>query len=295
MIRLPQWLDRISIGASLALILVIGIPYIHFAVEGFKQYSIPKSHITIPAGDKSLSRGAHLVQTLGCSGCHGEDLEGKTFIENFFVRITAPNLTRLAQQLDPDELEQAIRHGVKSDGTSLFWVPSSSYYHLSDADIGSIIAYLYSKDPAKGQATVIHMNPLTPLLLVGIENLSSPLVAGRMDHSAARYPLGDAADRASVGKCLARTHCSDCHGEDLRGIHSGRFSTPDLADVADYPLPEFARMLNADAGSSDQEFLPLMASASKSGFRHFSKSEVEALYAFLSALTRSGVQGAAMP
>jgi|TARA_Y100000310_G_scaffold341740_1_gene441860 cytochrome c553 len=282
------------IVTSLLLILVIGVPYIQFAVEGFKRYPIPESHIVIPAGEEVLSRGAHLVQTLGCSGCHGEDLEGKRFIENFFVRITAPNLTRLAQRADADELERAIRHGVKSDGTSLFGMPSSSYYYLSDADVGSIIAYLYSVDPAKGETTRIHMNPLTPLILAGVKDLSSPLVAGRMDHSADRYGLDDATDSAAIGKYLALTHCSECHGEDFRGVQYGRFSTPDLAAVADYPLPEFARMLESGTGLGDGQLLPLMANASKTGFRYFSKSEVEALYAFLSALTRSAVQGAAM-
>jgi len=295
MIRIPNWLNQILLGASLLLIVVIGIPYIKFEIEGLKRYSFPKSNITLPDGEKPLARGAHLIQTLGCSGCHGEDLEGKRFIENFFVRVTAPNLTRLEQQYGADELEQAIRHGIKSDGTSLFGMPSNIYYFLTDADVASIIAYLYSRGPTKGEKTSIHINPLTPLILGEIKHRSSPFVAGRMDHSAERYQLEDAADTASVGKYLALTHCSECHGEDFRGIRSSSFSTPDLAKVAGYPLPEFARVMATGTGLSDQELLPLMANASKSGFRYFSEGEVTALYTYLSALSRSNMQGAAMP
>jgi len=55
----------------------------------------------------------------------------------------------LARQLTDAELGRIIRHGVRANGTSVWAMPSASFYHLEDADLGDIIAYVRSIEPVE--------------------------------------------------------------------------------------------------------------------------------------------------
>ena len=60
----------------------------------------------------------------------------------FIGRLTAPNLTRLVPHYTDAQIAHAIRGGIRSDGTGLIFMPSSTMVRIADADIAAIIAYL---------------------------------------------------------------------------------------------------------------------------------------------------------
>ncbi|MDM4766596.1 cytochrome c [Pelomonas sp. SE-A7] len=91
----------------------------------------------IPTDAAAIARGEHLLNTRGCKGCHGAQLEGQ-----LFYGTPAPGLAALARTASAAELEAAIRHGIGRDGKALYTMPAFSFVHLNDADLADLIAYL---------------------------------------------------------------------------------------------------------------------------------------------------------
>lgn len=57
--------------------------------------------------------------------------------------MVAPDLGRVAARYSVEELERAIRRGVRRDGTSVLrLMPSEMLSTLSDDDLGMIIAWM---------------------------------------------------------------------------------------------------------------------------------------------------------
>lgn len=76
---------------------------------------------------------------------NGEKLQGSLFFDEPRVaRIVAPNLTRVLPTYSDAELARVLIHGVNRDGRSVLAMPSAMFYHLSDRDLGAIIAHLRS-------------------------------------------------------------------------------------------------------------------------------------------------------
>ncbi|WP_347718556.1 hypothetical protein [Sphingomonas sp.] len=75
------------------------------------------------SSDPALLRahGERLTRVLGCTGCHGTELQGERFYE-----LYASNLTRdLANYSDP-QLERLLREGVRPTGRDVWEMPSGS-------------------------------------------------------------------------------------------------------------------------------------------------------------------------
>src|SRR4051812_19035625 len=85
------------------------------------------------------AHGERLSWTLGCRGCHRENLQGGYFFERY-----ASNLTREVPKYSDAEIERVLRTGVPRDRSELWGMPSELFQHLSDADMKALIAYLRS-------------------------------------------------------------------------------------------------------------------------------------------------------
>ena len=111
-----------------------------------------------------MERGRYLTTIGACAECHsprgpqGAFIEGRELsgvaclfdvvppLDNGQGCLNGPNLTNhetgLAGWTD-EQIVDAMRNGVNSDGTALFPVMPYPYYHsLTDADVNSIVAYL---------------------------------------------------------------------------------------------------------------------------------------------------------
>jgi cytochrome c553 len=275
-----KWL---GIGLGALVILALGaVAVIYLVSERIvrKTYDVPLSSIALPTDSLALAVGQRLAITRGCfNGCHGERLDGGVLIdEPLLARLVAPNLTQVVAQYTDAELERVIRHGIRRNGKSTLGMPSSMFYHLSDRDLGAIIAFLRSAPVTEGPSTEISLGPLARFgLVMGKYNPQARMI----DHDAPRLAVRDSSDHLTFGKYLALTLCTECHGLDLRGNPDG--SSPNLVVAATYSEEGFTRLMRTGKASGDRE-LRLMSDVARGRFSHLTDGEIRALYRYLSTL-----------
>src|SRR5690606_10157328 len=110
------------------------------------NYSVPNHPLTgggaadvLTGGGAAdvLTEGRRLLRARGCAECHGEDLGGRFFFDAPELgRLYASNLTRgeggRLTDYDDQGLERAIRHGIRPDGSPLYFMPAHEYWPMSD-------------------------------------------------------------------------------------------------------------------------------------------------------------------
>jgi cytochrome c553 len=282
-----KWL---GLGVGALTVLALGAAaFVYLLSERMirKTYDLPRSSIAFPTESIVLTGGQRLATVRGCyNGCHGERLDGGVFIDQpLLARLVAPNLTRVVAQYSDAELERVIRHGVRRNGRSTLGMPSSMFYHLSDQDLGAIIAFLRSAPVTEGPATEISLGPLARLgLALGKYQPQAELI----DHDAPRLAVRDTSDHITFGKYLALTSCTECHGLDLRGNPDR--STPNLGIAATYSEEDFARLMRTGNALGGRE-LRLMSDVARRRFSHLTAGEIKALHSYLSTLRGSTGNG----
>lgn len=236
----------------------------------------------IPTDAAAIERGRHIARTRGCFGCHGQQLQGKDFGEQWDwpKRAVAPNLSVYARDNDPAVIEAAIRQGIGRDGRALVSMPSFNFAHLTDEDTAALIAFLQS-------APIIESNLPKPELgwAVRLE-----FATGATMHMAdwadnvppLRVNVRDEPERAH-GEYLAMTMCNECHGLDLRGATIYPPVTPDLAMVAAYEQSAFKDLVHTGVAAGGRTLM-LMSLVAPDRYRELSEEEIDALYLFLSSL-----------
>ncbi len=116
-----------------------------------------------------IARGRYLVSSLGCIDCHTPTKAGGALTSDLllaggqrwdippFGTLYTANLTPDVESgigsKSDDQLVQAIRRGVRSDGTRMlpFPMPWPALAQLSERDVKAIIAYLRSLPPVKNK------------------------------------------------------------------------------------------------------------------------------------------------
>lgn len=273
--RFLKW-TAVGLGSLIAVALLVV-----YAVSEFKlrqRYDIAAAPIAVPADSATIERGKHIALTRGCGNCHGQNLEGKVFLDELILaRLVAPNLTKVVSEYSDAELARAIRHGVRKNGTSVAVMPSSMLYHLSDADLGALIAYLRSVPP---QESTLPTSSMRLLARVGIVAGKYHTEASMIDHDAPRAPEASDGDIAARGLYLAKSSCTECHGQDFKGSKGGPGPTPGLSVVQAYSAEEFNRLMR-EGVPRDGRKLGLMGDVSRSRFSQFTDAEVAAVYAYL--------------
>ena len=238
---------------------------------------VPTDSVAVPTDPASLVEGERLAWLRGCHGCHGDSLEGKVFLdEPRVIRLVAPNVTVAAASYSDTELARLIRHGVTRTGRAVLAMPSATFYHLSDGDVGRIIAHLRA---VPRRASSLPATELRLMAKIGLVAGKVPTDAATLDHRAPR--LGDRADTSQLarGEYLARTICAECHGGDLRG----RETTPSLVAALGYTLPQFVSLM-WDGRSRDDRDLGLMRLTARRRFVRFRRDEIEAIWIYLRSL-----------
>lgn len=231
----------------------------------------------------TLERGRHIARTRGCFGCHGQQLQGRVFTEewDWVDRAVAPNLASFAKKQDVSTLEAAIRHGIGHDGRAFWSMPSYNWVHLSDDDVAALIAYLRA-------APVEDVALPSPSLGFAARLMIAKGEEGHMAQWAKHVPAlrTNLADPQLIrGEYLAMTACNECHGLDLRG----GFGAPDLAILAGYSQEDFRRLMQEGVAIGGRDSLRLMTMVAKDRFAYFTEQERVDLYAFLRTLVEEPV------
>lgn len=213
-----KWIG-IVVGSLVGLLLIAAI--VLYAIGSHKlnrTYSYSVEGVTVPADADSIARGEHIVQTRDCTGCHGEDLSGTVMVEEGPLYVPAPNLTAgaggVGATFTDKDWVMALRHGVGPDGRALAIMPAEVFTHLSDEDLGALIAYLKQIDPVDNELGERRVD-LSAVLFVGAGMF--PTAPELIDHEAA-HPGVAAGPTAEYGAYLAQSSgCTVCHGANLAG------------------------------------------------------------------------------
>ncbi|HEX5077343.1 MAG TPA: c-type cytochrome [Gemmatimonadaceae bacterium] len=200
--------------------------------------------------------------------------------------VAGPNLTRGKGGIGADysdmDFVRAIRRGVRRDGRSLVVMPSEVFTHLSQEDLGAVIAFLKQVPPVDREVPRSGFGPVgRALLAAGKMNI---LVAGKTPHITP--PASVPADTTAVyGKYLADiAGCHGCHGYGLSG---GRVAGPPglppasnltPAGIGSWTEADLARALREGKrpdGSQLDEFMPWKV------FRGMTDAEIHAIWLYL--------------
>jgi len=106
-----------------------------------------------------VEKGGYLATAADCVACHTIQNGGKPFgggraIETPFGNITSPNITPDAEtgigSWTDEQFDNAVRNGVRPDGTRLYpAMPFTSYTKMSHDDVVAIRAYLNTVEPVR--------------------------------------------------------------------------------------------------------------------------------------------------
>ena len=277
-------------------VLFVGAAYALSAARLAKTYPTTVSAVAMRTDPAAVADGRHITEIRGCNDCHGADYGGKVMIDDAMLgRVVAANLTpggRVGTWTDAD-FTRAIRQGIAPDGKPLLIMPSHEYRHLSDADVGALIAFLRSLPAVRRALPEHHVGPLGRILhvtggapLVAAELLAEAEVNGQAPHAGPAEP----GPTAAYGAYLA-TSCLGCHGDDYSGktIVGAPPGTPPAANLTPdratglgaWDEADFKTLLRSGTrpdGSKVHPFMPI-AMTSK-----LTDEEVAALWAYFSSL-----------
>ncbi|HVP22176.1 MAG TPA: c-type cytochrome [Anaerolineaceae bacterium] len=228
--RFLKWLG-IGLGSLIGFILIVTLGlYASTSVRLNRVYSVQEGAITIPTDTASIERG-RLWVTSECTHCHGSDLSGTTIFDDPKLgKIDAPNLTSgkggAGNEFTDADWVRAIRYGINPEGHSLFIMPSSDFYHFSDADLGEIIAYLKSLTPVNKEWADPLLTPMA-YVLISAGAFGELIQAENIPHNAARLAVPQPGVSIDYGRYLVTVSgCRTCHGVNLAGGHDPNPAAP---------------------------------------------------------------------
>ena len=289
-----KWLG-IVLGSLIGLLLLAGV-VLYFMGDARlnNTYDVPPSNIVLPTDEASIEFGRHRAETL-CQGCHGADLSG---VENWFSAppigtIDSVNLTSgeggIGDEFTTEDYVRAIRHGIDHEGKPIFMTAVPSTAHLSDEDLGAIIAYLKTVPPVDHQTKERYFTPLARILLAA--GVLGKLPAESVSHET-HVNAPERGVSVEYGKYLVDTNdCRVCHGPELNG---GPFPDPTITKISPNLTPdgevgfwteeEFINTIRAGRTPSgyelDPNFMPWK------DYRLLYDDELKAVYMYLQSLPK---------
>jgi cytochrome c553 len=222
--KILKWLG-IVLGSLIGLLIVAFVVLVIIGgAQVNKKYDIPAETISIPSGAEAVQRGEHVALIHYCQSCHLADLSGElSFAVPGLLSIPAPNLTAgvggVGSFYTDEDWVRAIRHGVGHDGRALWIMPSENFSHLSDEDMGVLIAYLKSVPSVDNELPERQIEPMGRVM-VG-SGMIPPVAVDLIDHTAPPTVAVQPGVSVEYGRYLARTMCTECHGANLNGIPFG--------------------------------------------------------------------------
>jgi len=165
---------RVAIALTVVAAVAIGAVALRLALVPSPRtlrFDVPRVAVAVPADAAAVARGRHLSEAVAvCTVCHGDDLGGRLAFEHPLLgRGYTPNLTAgrggIGAAYDAADWDRALRHGVDRSGRGLLFMPVDHYQHLSDADLGAMIAYYRSMPPVDNERTGLELTLLARTMI----------------------------------------------------------------------------------------------------------------------------------
>lgn len=150
--KILKWLGIVLLVFAGLIIIGLSAAYIQTEARLKRVYDVPRDAVSIPTDAAAVARGERLFRFRGCLACHGDQLEGKVYLDDPALgRVAAGNLTNgeggFGVTFTDADWIAAIRYGIRPDGTPLLFMPSTEFYYLSDGDLVDVIAFIKSVPP----------------------------------------------------------------------------------------------------------------------------------------------------
>ncbi|HYG20214.1 MAG TPA: cytochrome c [Ohtaekwangia sp.] len=220
------------------IVLLAGIFYakVYFSIEKrlHTVYDVKPQAVAIRSDSATLALGGRLVKAKGCTDCHGSDLGGGVFIDDPALGfLVARNLTKgrggFPADRTIDDWVLALKHGLNTQRTPLLFMPSHEYAHLSEHDMGAIIAYCEQLPKVDRELPESSVGPLGKIL-ADLDKL--PLFPAEMiDHNSVLIKEMKPEVTVEFGKYLS-TACQGCHRENMKGGEPVAPGFPVVADIS---------------------------------------------------------------
>ncbi|MDT8759371.1 c-type cytochrome [Sphingomonas psychrotolerans] len=268
-----RWILRgLAVLAGLILCVLV-IVYVGSEWVIRKGHAVPMAEVAIPRDAASIAEGARIARIASCRDCHAANGQGKVLFEDPMLgRIAPPPLARMAATMTDGELVRAIRHGVHKDGSSLFIMPTHALGHLSDEDVGRIVAWIRTLKPGAGdsQASMAY-GPIGRALIL----------AGKLPAMASSAKLSEAKRPADMGRYVTDFACLACHKLHQDGtMEDGSTKVPALAPmVAAYDPARLRKLLRTGVGTKPDH--GLMSVVARESFFVLTDAEIAAIQAYL--------------
>lgn len=233
----------------------------------------------VPAATGDAVEGARVARRVGCDGCHGEGGRGEELWgEPGKFQIHSPNLTEKRDLYDDAGLVALLREGRTHDGHRPLGMPVFMFQHLSDRDVRDIVAWVRRlPDIDNPDAKVSWFS----------EDIRQQLREGTYpyDDDKPRAGVVSPADRPTepleLGKYLAYTSCTECHGDQLEGWGDGD-PTPSLVAVAKaYTPATFAHLMRTGKAANGEDTATMMSGVARWRFSTMTDEEIAALKLYL--------------
>jgi len=289
-----KWIFGI-LGGILGLVMVSGLVlYSMGQIRLRKIYSVSLQPVEIPTDEESLEEGKRVFQYRGCEACHGEELQGLVYLNNPAIgQVITPNLTSgeggIGDERSDLDLIQAVRHGLRPDGTPLLFMPSTEFYYLSDRDLGAVLVYIRSLPAVNNQPDPSKLSN-TGFVVMNLTREITFLPAELISHNQEPPQPPEPGLTVEYGEYLALS-CPVCHGLGLSG-----------GEIPGFP-PEWPATGNLTPGKGSRlkkwgeiGFMEIIRDGEKHGraihpdympwtsYRHMSDLELRAVFVYLMSL-----------
>ncbi len=242
--------------------------------------------MSVPTDSAALARGEHIAR-MSCFGCHGDSLQGQVFFdEPGIARLVAPNALVKLDSVSDAEFAAFMRDGVRKDGTTSFVMPPPGFYHISDADLGSLITYL--RTLPKAATPSLPRNSYGPMGRLGIVLGEFQTAYALRDTTMERVGDDPAWATSRQGEYLARVICVNCHGRNLTGDPTT--PSPSIAGAAGYSPEQFVTLLRTGVPRDTATRLTMMRDVARAELHYLTDEEIAAIYVYLTSLPATGVR-----
>lgn len=282
--------------ALLSFLLIVAIAATYFTYRFKSQAKVrvelTPANVEIPNDSISVERGR--VLSVGCRSCHGNNLEGKYFFDDPTIgKLASSNLTRAkgspTEHYTDVDWVRAIRHGLGKDGRMLFVMPSESMCHLSDKDLGCLIAFIKTLPPIENHFDEPTLTAFSKIL-AGAGQFGELYPYKVIDHAKAQnIPHPAEVNSLEHGYYMVQSHgCVSCHKSDFGGGKSPDPVSPLAANISSSGNPgkwtkgQFIETLRSgktpEGKVLNPQFMPF------NGIAVFSDEEIGSIYDYIMSL-----------
>ena len=230
-----------------------------------------------PEGDPV--EGLRVATRLGCNGCHETDGGGGVFLDNPQAgRVVAPNLTERRRLYDDAGFAALLREGKTHDGHPPLGMPIHMFQYLSDGEVRNVTAWLRAlPDVAKTLPATNYSKDVAQGIADGTLPYLDDVKADPGNIPPATRPV----EPLALGKYLAMTTCTECHGRDLNGW-SPEDDAPSLVVAKAYTAETFARLMKTgEIATGGKSKTGMMSEVAAYRFSTLTDAEVSALKRYL--------------